>query len=123
MGRRTARGAGQAAHPVKRGTVVWVNLEDAHSPELGKTRPAVVVSNTEHNASLPSVVVVPLSSRAPAIWPLRLPIPPIGKLTRSFAVTPGVRQVAQTRVLRSEGLLPTHVVNALSEALEGYLRD
>lgn len=108
---------------MKRGTVVWVNLEDAHPPELGKTRPAVVVSNTEHNASLPSVVVVPLSSRAPAIWPLRFPIPPIGKLKRSFAVTPGVRQVAQTRVLRSEGLLPPHVLNALSDALEAYLRD
>ena len=108
---------------MKRGTVVWVNLEDAHPPERGKTRPAVVVSNTEHNASLPSVVVVPLSSRAPAIWPLRLAIPPIGKLKRSFAVTPGVRQVAQTRLLRSEGLLPTHVLDALSDALEAYLRD
>ena len=123
MGRSTARGAIKAAQPVKRGTVVWVNLEDALRAELGKTRPAVVVSNTEQNASLPSVVVVPLSSRAPAIWPLRFPIPPIGKLKGSFAVTPGVRQVAQTRVLRSEGLLPTHVHNALSDALEVYLRD
>lgn len=123
MGRVAARIGRQATPPVKRGTVVWVNLEDAHPPELGKTRPAVVVSNTEQNASLSSVVVVPLSSRAPEIWPLRVSIPPVGMLSLSFAVTPGVRQVAQTRVLRSEGVLPARVLDALSNALEVYLRD
>ena len=108
---------------MKRGAVVWVNLEDAHPPEVGNSRPAVVVSNSEQNTSLPSVVVVPHSSRAPAIWPLRLSIPPIGKLKRSFAVTPGVRQVAQARLLRSEGHLPSHVLQELTDALEAYLRD
>ena len=38
----------------ERGAEVWVSLEDAHPPELGETRPAVVVSNSEQNTSLPS---------------------------------------------------------------------
>ena len=37
-----------------RGTLLWVNLEDAHPPEMGKTRPAIVVSNSEQNDALRS---------------------------------------------------------------------
>ncbi len=108
---------------MKRGTVVWVNLEDAHAPEFGKTRPAVVVSNTEQNSLLDSVVVVPLSSRAPAIWPLRLAMPAVGKLKRSFAITPGIRQVANRRLMRAEGVVPQAVMDDLSAALAAYLGD
>ena len=49
---------------MKRGTVVWVDLNDAQPPEMGKTRPAVVLSNTILNARLGTVVVVPLSTQA-----------------------------------------------------------
>lgn len=108
---------------MKRGSVVWVDLEDAHPPELGKTRPAVVVSNTEQNELLDTVVVVPLSSRPPVIWPLRLAVPPVGKLRRSFAVIPGVRQVAKRRVLGTEGAISDRAMRDLTVALEAYLRD
>ncbi|MEO7086804.1 MAG: type II toxin-antitoxin system PemK/MazF family toxin [Gemmatimonadaceae bacterium] len=108
---------------MRRGTAVWVNLEDAHPPELGKTRPAVIVSNTEQNSALDSVVVIPLSSRAPAIWPLRLAVSPIGKLARSFAITPGIRQVASRRLMRAEGVVSDVVMDELSEALAAYLGD
>lgn len=123
MGGGATGDTGQAAERVRRGTVIWVNLEDAHPPELGKTRPAVIISNTEQNGALASVIVVPLSSRAPAIWPLRLAIPAIGKLKRSFAITPGIRQVANARLLRAEGVVPAVVMDQLSEALEAYLSD
>ena len=103
--------------------MVWVNLEDAHPPETGKTRPAVVVSNPQQNDALTSVVIVPLSSRAPAIWPLRVEIPTIGTLSRSFAIAPGIRQVAKERLLRVEGILPAVVLARLSEALATYLSD
>lgn len=108
---------------MKRGTVVWVNLEDAHPPEFGKTRPAVLVSNTEQNNVLDSVVVVPLSSRAPAIWPLRFAMPAVGKLARSFAITPGIRQVANRRLMRAEGVVSQQVMDELTAAIDAYLRD
>jgi hypothetical protein len=56
-----------AAHTeakMKRGTIVWINLEDTAPPELGNTRPGILVSHTEQNHILPTVVIVPLSSRA-----------------------------------------------------------
>ena len=123
MGRRTAGKGSKTAQDVRRGTVVWVNFEDAHPPELGKTRPAVIVSNTEQNSALDSVVVIPLSSRAPVIWPLRLAVSPIGKLAQSYAVTPGIRQVANRRIMRVEGVVSDDVMEELGEALAAYLGD
>ena len=48
---------------MKRGAICWVNLEPVFPPEMGKTRPAVVVSNSDQNFFLQSVVVIPLSSQ------------------------------------------------------------
>jgi hypothetical protein len=49
-----------------------VDLKNVTPPEMGKVRPGVVVSGTAHNEILNTVVVVPTSSLAPEIWPLRL---------------------------------------------------
>jgi mRNA-degrading endonuclease toxin of MazEF toxin-antitoxin module len=107
---------------MRRGTVCWVNLGDASPPEFGKTRPAIVVSNTDQNALLPSVVVVPLSSKPGEIWPLRLPIElPGGK--RSFAVVPGIRQVHKARLLDAMALASAGFLAGLDEALRLYLAD
>lgn len=65
-----------------RGSMYWINLEDSHPPEFGKTRPAVVLSNSEQNAILPTLVAIPLSSRPPEIWPLRLELPPLPGLKK-----------------------------------------
>lgn len=109
------------AQAMRRGSVLWVNLEDAHPPKLGKTRPGVIVSNTEQNELLDSVVVVPLSSRPPEIWPLRLPLPKVGRIGKSYAVVPGVRQVDKRRLMDTAGLLPRDVLDRLTDALAVYL--
>ena len=80
-----------------RGTVVWVDLSDTSPPEVSKVRPGIVVSGTAHNAVLNTVVVVPTSSIAPEIWPLRVAVGSFaGK--ESYAVIPGIRQVRKSRV-------------------------
>jgi mRNA-degrading endonuclease toxin of MazEF toxin-antitoxin module len=106
---------------MKRGTIVWVNLSDASPPEMGKVRPAVVVSGTAHNEELTTVVVVPTSSIAPQILPLRLAI---GKIAGkdSFAIIPGIRQVRKGRLLGTIGLLPGDQLASLDSCLEAYLR-
>ncbi len=106
-----------------RGSLYWVNLEDAVPPELGKTRPSIVVSNSEQNAVLETVVVVPLSTRAPAIWPLRVELPASGKRKRSFAVVPGIRQVDKRRLIGSLGVAPDSFLDELTRALLAYLGD
>ena len=81
------------------------------------------MATVEFRVSLDSMVVIPLSSRAPVIWPLRLAVSPIGKLAQSYAVTPGIRQVANRRLMRVEGVASDDVMEELGEALAAYLGD
>lgn len=108
---------------MKRGTIVWVSLEDTYPPEMGKTRPAVILSNTEQNEILSTVVLIPLSSRSPEIWPLRVQLKSRPKLKTSFAVIPGIRQVSKSRLIQEIGLLSESEIAKLKEALDLYLMD
>jgi mRNA-degrading endonuclease toxin of MazEF toxin-antitoxin module len=112
---------------VIRGRVVWVDLSDATPPEMGKKRPAVIVSCSVHNQSLNSVVVVRLSSRAPEILPLRVRLMVEGLTAVSFAVVPGIRQVKKSRILATAGRLAEGSAEAglvsLDEAIREYLSD
>lgn len=107
---------------MRRGSVYWINLEPARPPELGKVRPAIVVSNSIYNDRLESVVVVPLSSRAPEIWPLRLRIDRTGSKP-SFAVIPGVRQVSKARLHELLGHVSGALLTRLTDAIALYLGD
>ena len=48
---------------IKRGDVYWVNLDPTVGTEIRKTRPALVVSPDDMNATLPRVIVAPLTSK------------------------------------------------------------
>jgi mRNA-degrading endonuclease toxin of MazEF toxin-antitoxin module len=107
---------------MKRGSLFWVNLGSTTPPEFGKVRPALVISNSEQNIRLPTVVILPISSRAPEIWPLRLGFKmPDGKA--SFVVLPGIRQVSKARLQEMIGLAPPALLQRVEEALSVYLRD
>ena len=107
---------------MRRGTFCWVNLEPASPPEFGKVRPVVVVSNSEQNAILQTVVVVPLSTQPGEIWPLRLKVSlPGGKV--SFAVLPGIRQVHKGRISDVIGVAHRDFMATLDGALAAYLQD
>jgi len=106
---------------MKRGTVVWVDLSDASPPEMGKVRPGIVVSGTPHNEVLNTVVIVPTSTVAPEILPLRMSV---GHLSgkESYAVIPGIRQVRKGRLSGIIGQLSHEHLSALDLCLEEYLR-
>ena len=106
---------------MKRGTVVWVDLSDTSPPEMGKVRPGIVVSGTAHNDVLNTVVIVPTSSVAPEIWPLRVAVGSFaGK--ESYAVVPGIRQVRKGRLRGLLGELSAEHLARLDDSLEAYLR-
>ena len=107
---------------MKRGTACWVNLEPSHPPELGKTCPGIVVSSSEQNALLDTVVIVPLSSQAPEIYPLRVALH-APKPKKSFAVVPGIRQVGKRRILQTVGVLAATELRRLDLALGVDLGD
>ena len=107
---------------LKRGSLYWINLEPGEPPEFGKMRPGIVVSNSDQNLSLPTVVIVPVSSQAPEIWPLRLKFK-VRKGRDSFAVIPGIRQVHKKRLHQMMGTVEMSFLERLDEALKIYLSD
>ncbi len=107
---------------MKRGTICWVNLEPVFPLEMGKTRPAIIVSNSDQNLFLQSVVVVPISSQPEEIWPLRLRLE-MPRGNESFAVLPGIRQVSKDRIQQVAGLARAVDLELISEALSCYLND
>jgi mRNA-degrading endonuclease toxin of MazEF toxin-antitoxin module len=104
-----------------RGRIVRVSLEDASSTEHGRTRTGIVLSNSEQNRVLSGVAVVPLSSRPPFIWPLRVLLPDMDGSGSSFAVVSGLRQVEKGRVVEELGQVPTCFLRDLEEAVSAYL--
>ena len=122
MGVRTAGHGPQTPEVMKRGTVVWVDLSDAHPPEMDKVRPAVVLSNSTLNARLGTVVVVPLSTQAGEIWPLRVKISAGGKKP-SYGVIPGIRQVAKARLRNVLASLTPADLQKIERAAGEYLSD
>ena len=109
------------AAEMSRGALVWVNLADATPPEMSKRRPALILSNTEQNQILSTVVVLPISSRPPEIWPLRLQVPKVAGLRESFVVIPGVRQVSKARIGESIGFVDDRFLAKVIDALAAYL--
>jgi len=107
---------------MKRGGIYWVNLGPSQPPEFGKTRPGLVVSNSVHNEILNSVVVIPLSTSPGEIWPLRLQLPRFPGQD-SFAVLPGLRQVAKQRLVAFITAAPSDWMRRLDEALTLYLAE
>jgi mRNA-degrading endonuclease toxin of MazEF toxin-antitoxin module len=105
---------------MKRGTVVWVDLSDTSPPEMGKVRPGIVVSGTAHNDVLNTVVVVPTSTVAPEILPLRMAVGNLGG-KGSFAVIPGIRQVRKGRLLGVIGQISHEHLLGLDSCMEAYL--
>lgn len=89
---------------------------------MGKRRPAVVVSNSVHNAALDSVVVVPISSRPPEIPTLRVAVKTSGPY-EGFAVVPGIRQIKKSRILETSGFIFPDDLQNLDEAVRLYLGD
>ena len=54
---------------MKRGEVWWVEFDPAEGSVMGKTRPAVIVSNNSANRHLLKVVVIPLSTNISRVYP------------------------------------------------------
>jgi mRNA-degrading endonuclease toxin of MazEF toxin-antitoxin module len=82
----------------------------------------LIVSNGVINSRLNTLVVVPLSTRAGEIWPLRVKVA-AGSRKPSFAVIPGIRQVAKTRLLDAIATLSARDLAVLERAVQAYLSD
>lgn len=104
---------------MKRGDVVWVNLDPTIGSEIRKKRPCVLVGATQVNQARRTVVVVPLSTAGKPRPPLAIPVECLGRSV--VAVCDQIRAVDKTRLIESAGTLSDTDMAALEEGLRRVL--
>ena len=92
-GQQSARQAQQA---VKRYEIHWVRLAPVEGSEMGKTRPAVIVSLDVLNDKLRTVTICPITAQLHPQWRTRLAIRCAGR-SAEVAVDQ-IRALAKTRI-------------------------
>ena len=113
---------------MRRGDVVWVDLDPAQGAEASKLRPAVVVSNDGANTTADRLgrgvlTVVPVTSNTERVYPFQVLIPTerSGLPRESKAQAEQVRALTVGRVRRVVGRLPDDLMARLDDALRLHL--
>ena len=107
-----------------RGDIVLVNFNPAKGGEMGKLRPAIVISDSDDNEILDTVIVIPLSTIIEAdALPYRYLIPLRDKLQKDCdACIYEIRALSKTRVKEKLSILSDKeleiVQNSLCEILK-----
>jgi mRNA interferase MazF len=80
--------------------ICLVDFNPAKGGEIGKLRPAIIMSQTEDNAFLPTLIVIPLSTQIESnALPYRLTLNKRDKLDKiSDACINEIRSLSKTRV-------------------------
>lgn len=113
---------------MRRGDVVWVDLDPARHSEANERRPAVVVSNDGANRTAEQlgrgvITVVPVTSNTATVYPFQvlLPLDRCGLDQTSKAQAEQIRSVSIDRIGAVAGRLPPDLVEHLDEAIRLHL--
>ena len=103
----------------KRGDVVLVNLNPKRGEEVGKIRPAIIISDDLQNEELDVVILVPLSTKLiDDAFPYRVRISKKEKLTSdSDALLYRIRAVSKRRVIEKLATLSQEELAQIKEGI------
>jgi mRNA interferase MazF len=99
---------------VERYSVVLVELDPTRGSELQKTRPCVVISPTDINLRLRTVVIAPITSTVKK-YPTRIPIN-LENVKGSIALDQ-IRAIDKTRIVAQISLLDDRTAILVSDRL------
>lgn len=100
---------------MKRDEIYWGRLDPVEGSEMGKTRPCVIVSLDSLNATIPTVVICPLTSVLRPHWRTRLQVACAGR--QADVCADQIRVVSKLRLGDKVGTLSTDDATALRELL------
>lgn len=113
---------------MRRGDVVWVDLDPARGSEASKRRPAVLVSNDGANRTAEAlgrgvVTVVPVTTATKRVYPFQvlLPARSCGLPKASKAQAEQIRSVSVERIGGVAGHLSAPLLAALDDAIRLHL--
>jgi len=104
---------------LNRGDIVLVNFNPAKGGEIGKLRPAIILSDSDDNEILETVIVIPLSTHIEAdALPYRYLIEKRDKLQKnSDACIYEIRALSKTRVKEKLSVLTDEELIIIQDAL------
>ena len=107
----------------KRGEVHLIVLDPILGKEIGKTRPALVVSNDFNNQYAETITVAPITSAIQKVYPFEVLIEAgVAGLNRDSKVKCNqIRTVDKRRLVKLVGRLPEGKMEAVNRALEIHL--
>lgn len=113
---------------MRRGDIVWVDLDPSHIAEANKRRPAVVVSNDGANRVAEQlgrgvITVVPVTTNTARVYPFQILLPSdrCGLPQTSKAQAEQIRAVSIDRVGTVAGRVPPDLVEDLDRAIRLHL--
>ena len=98
--------------------VFWVDLEPTKGAMMKKTRPAVIVSPSEQNNYLQTIVICPLTSTIHEHWPTRVQVG-IGRKKGEIAIDQ-IRTVPKENLCDKIKTLNSKEIRELDEAISLY---
>lgn len=109
----------------KRGHIWFVSLEPVIGHEIGKRRPAVIISNDKNNLFADTVTVIPITSKTEKIYPFEVLLPKeeTGLSKDSKMKCNQIRTIDKKRLVNFVGTLSTERVKEVKQALLIHLGD
>ena len=103
----------------KRCEIWFVSLEPAAGHEIGKTRPALVISNDKNNEYSSTVTLIPITTSIEKIYPFEVFISKddSGLPLDSKIKCNQIRTVDKLRLLKLAGKISVEILSKVEEAL------
>lgn len=104
---------------LNRGDIITVNFNPTKGSEIGKLRPAIIISEKDDNEILDTVIVIPLSTVIePNTMPYRVHINSRDKLLKnSDACIYEVRALSKVRIKEKLGFLNQNEIKTIQNCL------
>jgi mRNA interferase MazF len=100
--------------------VYLVNLDPTVGHEIKKTRPCLVISPSEMNRSLKTIMIAPMTTKSHE-YPSRVSLRFAGK--QAWVVLDQIRTVDRLRLVKELGKLDTRHVRKVKDAIREMLVD
>lgn len=96
-----------------------VNLNPTIGSEIKKSRPAVIVQNDIGNQYSPLTIIAPITSQGiEKVYPIEVLIKNKGLEKESKVLLNQIRAVDKQRLVKRLGILNTHTIEKINEALK-----
>ncbi len=113
----------QETELIKRGDIYWVKLDPIEGSEIGKIRPAVVISNDINNELADTVTIVPITSNTGKVYPFDVLIRKgTANLTDDSKIKANqIRTVDKRRLKDMIGTVPPTILEKIETAVKIHL--